>query len=166
MGNVIRLKRSTSPGRAPTPDQMVQGELALNVADGKVFLKRADNTVVEVGNAPGTMPYDLAGVCLWQGAGLILYRSILARPVIFPSGLAGSVAVMDAPHKKSLILDLRRNGTGFGSMTFRPKNTTATFISWSDLTFDAGDVLTITAGSEHDAALVNGTVVFTLAGVR
>ena len=166
MGNVIKLKRSSSPGLAPAPDQMVQGELALNLADGKAYILRTDNTVVEVGNAPGTVPYDIAGACFWQGAGLILYSFVLVRPVTFSAGLVGSVAVRNVPHKKGLILDLRRNGTGFGSMTFKPKKTNAAFISWSEMTFAAGDVLTVTAGSVSDAALADGAVIFTLAGAR
>lgn len=165
MGNVIRLKRTASPGTAPSPDQLVLGELAVNAADGVVFLKRADGIVVEVGNAPGTIPFDLAGACLCRDGGLVLFRSILARPVTFPEGLVGSFGMLDRPRRKPLALDLRRNGTGFGSLSFPARSASATFASWSDITFAAGDLLTVTALSPRDAERA-AWITFTLSGVR
>lgn len=165
MGNVIRLKRTASPGTAPSPDQLVLGELAVNAADGVVFLKRADGTVVEVGNAPGTVPFDLLGTCLCRDAGLVLFRSILARPVTFPEGLVGSFGMLEKPRRRPIALDLRRNGTGFGAMSFPARTTTATFASWSEITFAAGDLLTVTALSPRDAERAAG-ITFTLSGVR
>ena len=37
MANVIQLKRETSAGQAPTNEQVSQGELVINVADGLIF---------------------------------------------------------------------------------------------------------------------------------
>lgn len=41
MAQIIRLKRSTSAGSAPTTSDLSIGELAINVHDGKVFLRRS-----------------------------------------------------------------------------------------------------------------------------
>jgi hypothetical protein len=46
MSNQIRHKRSETAGARPTAGVLATGELAVNVADGKIFLKRSDNTVV------------------------------------------------------------------------------------------------------------------------
>ncbi|MEO5376058.1 MAG: hypothetical protein H7840_17685 [Alphaproteobacteria bacterium] len=165
MGNVIRLKWTTAPGTAPSPDQLVLGELAVNASDGVIHLKKADGTVVAVGNAPGTVPFDLAGTCLHRDGGLVMFRCVLARPVAFPAGLAGSFGVRDRPGRKAVVLDLRRNGTGFGSITFARRSITASFASWSDMTCAAGDVLTVTALSRRDAERAVGAT-FTLSGVR
>ncbi|MFN3077503.1 MAG: hypothetical protein ABT940_11595 [Alphaproteobacteria bacterium] len=48
--NVIKLKRSETPGAVPAPEDLELGELALNVADGVIFMKLADGSVMEVGN--------------------------------------------------------------------------------------------------------------------
>jgi hypothetical protein len=54
MAQIIKLKRSTSPGSSPTTSDLSIGELAINVDDGKVFLRRSGSqgdTVQElVGN--------------------------------------------------------------------------------------------------------------------
>ena len=41
MAQIIRLKRSTVQGSAPTTSDLSTGELAINVYDGKVFLRRS-----------------------------------------------------------------------------------------------------------------------------
>lgn len=41
MAQIIKLKRSTTPGSVPTTGDLSIGELAINVADGKVFLRKS-----------------------------------------------------------------------------------------------------------------------------
>jgi len=48
MANTILHKRSSSSGSTPTGVQLTAGELALNTADEKVFMKNSAGTVVEV----------------------------------------------------------------------------------------------------------------------
>lgn len=48
MASKIKLKRSSIPGNKPTTSQLDSGELAINTADGKVFLLRDDNTVQDI----------------------------------------------------------------------------------------------------------------------
>lgn len=45
---VIRHKRSTTGGAVPAAGALETGELAINVADGKVFTKKSDGSVVNV----------------------------------------------------------------------------------------------------------------------
>jgi len=60
MANTLLLKRTTVAGRVPTAAQLAAGELAVNVPDGKLFLKRVSGaeTVVELGQ---TGPQGPAG---------------------------------------------------------------------------------------------------------
>ena len=60
MTNTILVKRTTVAGRVPNTSQLALGELAMNVADGKLFLKRISGpeTVVELGQ---TGPQGPAG---------------------------------------------------------------------------------------------------------
>lgn len=43
MSTLIKLKRSAVPGRVPTSLQLELGELAINTADGKIYIKRYDS---------------------------------------------------------------------------------------------------------------------------
>ena len=45
MANTVLLKRSTVAGRAPVPADLVLGELAVNVTDGKLYLKKSASGV-------------------------------------------------------------------------------------------------------------------------
>jgi hypothetical protein len=48
MATTIKLKRNTSSGNTPDASDLSLGELAINTADGKVFAKKGDNSVVNV----------------------------------------------------------------------------------------------------------------------
>lgn len=41
MAQIIKLKRSLTPGTIPTTNDLSIGEMAINVSDGKVFLRRS-----------------------------------------------------------------------------------------------------------------------------
>lgn len=55
MANVIKLKRSSTPGAVPSTTSIVVGELAINTADGVVYLKKEDGSVVSPGVADGSV---------------------------------------------------------------------------------------------------------------
>lgn len=48
MANRIKLKRSTVPGRIPNPADLDIGEIAVNTADGIIYTKHSDNTIVTI----------------------------------------------------------------------------------------------------------------------
>ena len=48
MATTIRHKRSAVANKKPIVSQLESGELAINTADGKVFLLRDDNTVQDI----------------------------------------------------------------------------------------------------------------------
>jgi hypothetical protein len=50
MENVILQKRSTTPNAAPTTEQLQQGEIAVQVVDGKIFIKSATNQIEDLMN--------------------------------------------------------------------------------------------------------------------
>lgn len=55
MPNVVRHKRSTTPGAVPSAASLVTGELAINTADGIVYTKKEDGSVASIG---GSQPLD------------------------------------------------------------------------------------------------------------
>ena len=48
MGTVVQFKRSTSTGSKPSASDLTAGEIAINTADGKLFLEKDSGAVVEV----------------------------------------------------------------------------------------------------------------------
>lgn len=67
MSTLIKLKRSAVPGRVPTTTQLELGELAINTADGKIYIKQYDagsntSSVVEFSANPSDLLDLLAGV--------------------------------------------------------------------------------------------------------
>jgi len=51
MANTIILKKSSVAGAIPAAAQLQPGELAVNLADAKLYTKRADGTVITVGSS-------------------------------------------------------------------------------------------------------------------
>jgi hypothetical protein len=69
MGTVVQLKRSETTGAIPAAGDIAVGELAVNLADGTLYSKKTDGSIIEVGGynpefftIPGTIDLgDLAG---------------------------------------------------------------------------------------------------------
>jgi len=45
MAQIVKLKRSSTPGSVPTTSSIEYGELAINYSDGKVFFRKNDDTI-------------------------------------------------------------------------------------------------------------------------
>ena len=55
MSTLIKLRRSAVAGRVPTTAQLELGELAINTADGKIYVKRNDSgteSIIEFSASP------------------------------------------------------------------------------------------------------------------
>jgi hypothetical protein len=59
MATVIKLLRSTVPGRAPTAAQVAQGSLALNLADRRLYSKDHNNEVFRLARPRDPSDYQL-----------------------------------------------------------------------------------------------------------
>ena len=59
MATVIKLLRSTVPGRVPTPAQVAQGSLALNLADRRLYSKDHNNEVFRLARPRDPSDYQL-----------------------------------------------------------------------------------------------------------
>ena len=47
--SLIKLKKSSVPGKLPQPGDLDFGELAINYADGQLYYKKSDGTVAQIG---------------------------------------------------------------------------------------------------------------------
>ncbi|WP_244592009.1 hypothetical protein, partial [Escherichia coli] len=48
----IQFKRTQTAGKKPTPEQLSQGELAINLADHVLYTKDKNNAVVQISVSP------------------------------------------------------------------------------------------------------------------
>lgn len=70
MTTIVQLKRSETSGSIPTASDIAVGELAVNLADGALYSKKTDGSIIEVGGynpdfftIPETIDLgDIAGV--------------------------------------------------------------------------------------------------------
>jgi hypothetical protein len=69
MANTIKHKRSGTAGATPSSGSLVAGELAINTADGKLFTKRDNGTVVEIGAGGGGTPAGSTGQVQFNNSG-------------------------------------------------------------------------------------------------
>ena len=53
MATVIKLKRSSTADSVPTTSDLADGEVAINIADQKIYVNNS-GTIVEVANAEGS----------------------------------------------------------------------------------------------------------------
>ena len=80
MPNILLLKRSAVAGRAPVPADLVLGELAVNVTDGKLYLKKSTSgveSIVDVTAGGMTDAEIFAKVTAQDGAGSGLDADLL-----------------------------------------------------------------------------------------
>lgn len=69
MANILH-KRNATPGVAPLAIELDLGEIAINTGDGKAYIRKIDNTVVEIGGGgggSGTVTSVAAGTGLTGG---------------------------------------------------------------------------------------------------
>ncbi len=58
MANTLLHKRSSTAAATPSAGSLTVGELAINTADGKLFTKKSNGTVVEIGGGGGVSDGD------------------------------------------------------------------------------------------------------------
>ena len=80
MVNTLLVKRTTVAGRVPTTAQLAAGELAVNVTDGKLYLKKSTSgveSIVDVTSAALTDAQIFAKITAQDGAGSGLDADLL-----------------------------------------------------------------------------------------
>ena len=74
MPTVIKLLKTTVPGRVPTAQQVAQGSLAINLADRRLYSKDHNNEVFRLARPRDPSDYQL----LHAASGTTLYLGRLA----------------------------------------------------------------------------------------
>lgn len=155
----ILLKRNTTPAVVPAPGELVIGELAINAADGKLFTKKVDGTVGEIGAGGGGGSGTLTSITAGSGltGGTITTSGTIAADF---GSTAGTVCEGDDPRLAfRSSLPSAKPPTGFYLSAMRVSDTYATlslvanriywipFIAQRDLSVDAVAIGVVTAVS-------------------
>jgi hypothetical protein len=86
--NKIILKKSAVSGKVPISSDLVYGEVALNYADGRMYYRKTDDTIGQIGGSGGS------------GTLYVLARTSDYIPVAFYSGnlsVLGRSGSIDVP---------------------------------------------------------------------
>ena len=177
-------------GQALMPPVVADGEAALLTSDGvnvrlagggaAVVAALGDITdVVLAGLAQGHMlrrnganqwvneetPYDLSFFLpgTYSG-GALMAQVVLDRAVTFPDGLFGAQGYAGVTATASTVLDLQKNGSNIGTITFTNAGSTAAFAMSGAISFTPGDRLGIVNEDPADATLADVSI--TLKGKR
>ena len=97
MANTIITKNSATATAVPTSGELVQGELAVNVTDKRIFTENSGGTVVELGVNPSSVTTGNAtvgGTLGVTGLATLASSTLTANPTL-SSGTANGVAYLN-----------------------------------------------------------------------
>jgi len=87
MGNTIILKNSSTSSSIPVSGDLTLGELAINTADGKVFMKKFDNSVIDIASGGDLSAYLQHTNGITTG----IYETIVPVPALNIDVSAGNI---------------------------------------------------------------------------
>jgi hypothetical protein len=109
----------------------------------------------------GGAPYDIGVYFPGQPeAGAILLQLVASRAFTLLAGLTDSQGYAGAAPTAQADLDVRKNGTSIGTITFAAAASTATFAFAAEVAFAAGDRFTVLAPGSQDASLADISITF------
>lgn len=124
MPNPIVPKKSSTPGSVPTGSQLLTGELATNLADGKLFFKQADGTVKTLGAAGATGPTGVSGSAGPTGP----------TGVAGVNGATGATGIASLPYATTADFP----AVGDSSVVYIAKDTAKTYLWNGSVYYEAG----------------------------
>jgi hypothetical protein len=67
MAHVIKPKRSETSGNIPESSDLQTHEIAMNIADGKIYTKAANGSIVTIGSSGGQTEDDVLALAIALG---------------------------------------------------------------------------------------------------
>ena len=145
----IVTKNSSTPSAVPTASDLVQGELAVNVADKRLFTEDNSATIIEIGIAPSTVTTGAVSATSVTSSGAI-QGTVVTATTNFAGPITGAVTGnVTGDVTGNLTGNVTGNITGTGTSSLTTLGTT-------NLT--AGGLAYPTADGSHSTGLAtNGT---------
>lgn len=161
---------------------LTDGKMTIGGSDGDVIVDDAagESVTISKWESRRTTSQDIADLggggsnifdpaCFYPGvpanSALLLYVPI-TRATTFAANFAGSYAKATVAATAETVFDIQKNGVSVGSITFAASGTSGTFVSsgGTEVSFAAGDVLSIVGPATADATLAN--IGIAMAGAR
>jgi hypothetical protein len=115
MANTIKHKRSSTAGLVPGTGSLDQGELAINLADGKIYTKNSSNTIINLGTT------TISGTSITPNSGNFINSLQLNGTGVMISSGATSSYIPKFNSSNTLVNSaIYENATGIGISTTTP----------------------------------------------
>lgn len=153
--NVIKHKRTSTSGQAPTTGQLDVGELAINLADSKLYTKDGSANILTLSSGPNAQTFTFGGTGTPSTGNVAPYLYVNKAQTCVRLTLLSKTAPSGGSFAVS-ILRSTNNGTTFpdtvGTVTITTGNVIATTTSFTTSTLNAADLLRIDITSVSGAA--------------
>lgn len=160
MATTIKIKSNSTPATPPVAGDLVVGEPAFNSADGKLYVKKADNSIVEIG-AASEHDHDSDYVAIATSP-VFTADSVTSKTTNTDLGLAGDGTGIVAVNDDLVVTgDLTVQGTtttiDTAELLVEDKNITMGNVAVpTDLTADGGGI-TLLGGTNKTIIWTNST---------
>ena len=151
MPNIIQHKRSSVSGTMPSATGLAQGELGINIADGKFYTKNSSNVIINLGVT------SISGAYITPASGLFS-NNVTASGFVRSGGTSSQFLKADGSiDASSYQTSLTNPVTGVGTSGYLSKWTSSSTIS-SGIIFDNGTNVGIGISSPSHKLDVSGVI--------
>ena len=160
----IVLFHSNTGGVVPTSAQLIEGELALNTADGRLFTENASATVIELGTTPSTVTTGAIVATSITASGVVTANSSLASSNLVATGGTLDGVVIGGSTAASITGSVITANTNFvGALTGAVTGNTAGTHTGAVVGDVSGNVTASSGTTTLHDLVINGTVDFNAA---
>lgn len=165
MAATIKIKNSSTASAVPTSSDLVQGELAVNVTDKRLFTENASGTVVELGTNPTNLTVTngatIQGLTVGRGAGAVSTNTAVGASALAGSNTGGNNTVFGS---QAMLLNTSGSGATAIGRNSMQNNDTGT----DDTAVGRNSLFSNTTGSNNvavgkDALYLNTTASYNTA---
>ena len=160
----IVLFHSNTGGVVPTSAQLIEGELALNTVDGRLFTENASATVIELGTTPSTVTTGAIVATSITASGVVTANSSLASSNLVATGGTLDGVVIGGSTAASITGSVITASTNFvGALTGSVTGNTAGTHTGPTVGDVQGNVVAGSGTTTLQDLVINGTVDFNAA---
>lgn len=152
----IRPKRSSTASAVPTGAQLSEGELAINLADGKIYSKNSSGTVVQLATSASTATTatNISG----GGAGQLPYNTASGTTTFLAAGTSGQILKSNGTSAPSWMSTSSITSIGtLSGLTITETNATDNTLVINAASGQSGNLIHVKDSAAANLFVVDGT---------
>lgn len=152
----IRPKRSSTASAVPTGAQLSEGELAINLADGKIYSKNSAGTIVQLATSASTATTstNIAG----GGAGQLPYNTASGTTAFLAAGTSGQILKSNGTSAPSWMSTSSITSIGtLSGLTITETNAAQNALVINAASGQTGNLLQVKDATAVDLFVIDGT---------